>query len=87
MRLPDRAISSDVHVIQRADGRVIVARHYSGSPVGDPDGLDGEHLHADVAALRDASIEKVTVGDRDARRGTRGRAGPVPGRRTRAAPL
>ncbi|WP_433509228.1 NAD(P)/FAD-dependent oxidoreductase [Nonomuraea sp. CA-143628] len=61
-------LSSDVHVIQRADGRVVVARHYSGSPVGDPDGLDSERLHADAAAvlpaLRDASIEKVTVGRR-----------------------
>ncbi|MEV0381063.1 FAD-dependent oxidoreductase [Nonomuraea sp. NPDC050643] len=61
-------LSSDIHAIQRTDGRVVVARHYSGSPVGDPDGLDSERLHADAVAvlpaLRAAAIEKVTVGRR-----------------------
>lgn len=57
-----------VHAIQRRDGRVVIARHYSGSPVGDPDHLDAPGLLADTAGvlppLRQAEIEKVTVGRR-----------------------
>ncbi|WP_275558001.1 FAD-binding oxidoreductase [Streptomyces sp. 5-6(2022)] len=61
-------LSSDIHAIQRTDGRVVLAKHYSGTPVSDPAGLDGEGLLADAAAvlppLRGAEIEKVTVGRR-----------------------
>lgn len=57
-----------VHAIQRRDGRVVIAKHYSGSPVGDPDHLDAPGLLAEAAAvlppLRRAEIEKVTVGRR-----------------------
>ncbi|MBD3002649.1 FAD-binding oxidoreductase [Streptomyces sp. 5-10] len=61
-------LSSDIHAIQRTDGRVVLAKHYTGTPVSDPAGLDGEGLLADAAAvlppLRGAEIEKVTVGRR-----------------------
>ncbi|WP_326688363.1 MULTISPECIES: FAD-binding oxidoreductase [unclassified Streptomyces] len=61
-------LSSQVHAIQRRDGRVVIAKHYSGTPVSDPDGLDGEQLLAQAAdllpALREAEIEKITVGRR-----------------------
>ncbi|WP_060954082.1 NAD(P)/FAD-dependent oxidoreductase [Streptomyces hygroscopicus] len=61
-------LSSDVHAIQRTDGRVVLARHYTGTPVSDPAGLDGDGLLADAATvlppLRRAQIEKVTVGRR-----------------------
>ncbi|MQA11598.1 MAG: FAD-dependent oxidoreductase [Pseudonocardiaceae bacterium] len=61
-------LSFDVHAIQRPDGRLVIARHYSGSTVGDPDGLDSTQLLAEAAALlpalRDAEIEKTTTGRR-----------------------
>ncbi|MBO3682113.1 FAD-binding oxidoreductase [Streptomyces sp. NEAU-YJ-81] len=61
-------LSSDLHAIQRADGRVVIARHYSGTPTSDPDGLDGQQLLAEAAhmlpPLRGAEIERVTVGRR-----------------------
>jgi glycine/D-amino acid oxidase-like deaminating enzyme len=61
-------LSSDIHAIQRQDGRVVMAKHYSGSPVGDPDEVDGDQLLAEAARvivpLRHATVEKVTVGRR-----------------------
>ncbi|AGP61085.1 NAD(P)/FAD-dependent oxidoreductase [Streptomyces rapamycinicus] len=61
-------LAPDFHAIQRTDGRVVLARHYTGTPVSDPAGLDGEGLLADAATvlppLRRAEIEKVTVGRR-----------------------
>ena len=61
-------LSSDVHAIQRSDGRTVIAKHYTGTPVGDPAGLDSEKLLADTTAvlpaLAGAEIEKTTVGRR-----------------------
>jgi glycine/D-amino acid oxidase-like deaminating enzyme len=64
-RLFDKVIlSSHVHAIQRMDGRVVIAKHFSGSPVGDPSSPDPAEL-VEIAAkilpgLKGASIEKVT---------------------------
>lgn len=57
-------LTSMVHAIQRADGRVVIAQHFSGSPVGDPEVPDPEQLLAVAASvvpgLAGAQIEKVT---------------------------
>ena len=57
-------LGAHVHAIQRVDGRVVIAKHFSGSPVGDPSTPDPEEL-VRVAArvlpgLKDAVVEKVT---------------------------
>ena len=61
-------LTSDIHAIQRQDGRVVIAKHYSGTPVGDPDEVDGDQLLADaaqiIAPLQGARVDKVTVGRR-----------------------
>jgi glycine/D-amino acid oxidase-like deaminating enzyme len=57
-------LTSKVHAIQRADGRVVIAQHFSGSPVGDPEVPEPEQLLAVAASvvpgLAGARIEKVT---------------------------
>lgn len=57
-------LTSKVHAIQRADGRVVIAQHFSGSPVGDPEVPEPEQLVAVAASvvpgLTEAQIEKVT---------------------------
>jgi glycine/D-amino acid oxidase-like deaminating enzyme len=64
-RLFDSVIlGAHVHAIQRIDGRVVIAKHFSGSPVGDPSTPDPDEL-VRVAArvlpgLKDAVVEKVT---------------------------
>jgi len=57
-------LGAHVHAIQRVDGRVVIAKHFSGSPVGDPSTPDAQEL-VRVAArvlpgLKDAVVEKVT---------------------------
>ncbi|HYS64609.1 MAG TPA: FAD-binding oxidoreductase [Paraburkholderia sp.] len=57
-------LSSHVHAIQRMDGRVVIAKHFSGSPVGDPSTPVPEEL-VEIASkilpgLKGASVEKVT---------------------------
>ncbi|WP_244851049.1 FAD-binding oxidoreductase [Caballeronia sp. SL2Y3] len=57
-------LGAHVHAIQRIDGRVVIAKHFSGSPVGDPSTPDPEEL-VRVAArvlpgLKNAVVEKVT---------------------------
>jgi glycine/D-amino acid oxidase-like deaminating enzyme len=64
-RLFDSVIlGAHVHAIQRIDGRVVIAKHFSGSPVGDPSAPDPEELVRIAArvlpGLKDASVEKVT---------------------------
>ncbi|QIE30177.1 tRNA 5-methylaminomethyl-2-thiouridine biosynthesis bifunctional protein MnmC (plasmid) [Caballeronia sp. SBC1] len=57
-------LSAHVHAIQRVDGRVVIAKHFSGSPVGDPGTPDAEELVRIAAhilpGLSDAMVEKVT---------------------------
>lgn len=57
-------LGSHVHAIQRMDGRVVIAKHFSGSPVGDPSTPDPEELVRIAArvlpGLKDATVEKVT---------------------------
>lgn len=57
-------LTSKVHAIQRLDGRVVIAQHFSGSSVGDPSVPDPEKLLALAATvipgLERAQIEKVT---------------------------
>jgi glycine/D-amino acid oxidase-like deaminating enzyme len=61
-------LSSDVHAIQRSDGRTVIAKHYTGTPVDDPTDLDSEKLLADATSvlpvLAGAEIERTTVGRR-----------------------
>ncbi|AFT90010.1 tRNA 5-methylaminomethyl-2-thiouridine biosynthesis bifunctional protein MnmC [Paraburkholderia phenoliruptrix] len=64
-RLFDSVIlGAHVHAIQRVDGRVVIAKHFSGSPVGDPTTPDPDELIRIAArvlpGLKDATIEKVT---------------------------
>ncbi|SAK93608.1 FAD dependent oxidoreductase [Caballeronia hypogeia] len=64
-RLFDSVIlGAHVHAIQRVDGRVVIAKHFSGSPVGDPSTPDPEELVRIAArvlpGLKDATVEKVT---------------------------
>ncbi len=64
-RLFDSVIlGAHVHAIQRMDGRVVVAKHFSGSPVGDPSTPDPEELVRIAArvlpGLKDAVVERVT---------------------------
>jgi glycine/D-amino acid oxidase-like deaminating enzyme len=64
-RLFDSVIlGAHVHAIQRIDGRVVIAKHFSGSPVGDPSTPDPEELVRIAAhvlpGLKDAVVEKVT---------------------------
>ncbi|HEY2021497.1 FAD-binding oxidoreductase [Paraburkholderia sp.] len=64
-RLFDSVIlGAHVHAIQRVDGRVVIAKHFSGSPVGDPSTPDPKELVRIAArvlpGLRDAAVEKVT---------------------------
>ena len=64
-RLFDSVIlGAHVHAIQRADGRVVIAKHFSGSPVGDPSTPDPQELVRIAARivprLSDARVEKVT---------------------------
>ncbi|PMS32148.1 glycine/D-amino acid oxidase-like deaminating enzyme [Trinickia symbiotica] len=57
-------LGSHVHAIQRFDGRVVIAQHFSGSPVGDPSAPNPEQLVEVAAAilpgLKGAKVEKVT---------------------------
>lgn len=64
-RLFDSVIlGAHVHAIQRVDGRVVIAKHFSGSPVGDPGTSDAEELVRTAArvlpGLKDAIVERVT---------------------------
>lgn len=57
-------LSSQVHAIQRMDGRAVIAKHFSGSPVGDPSAPVPEELVENASRilpnLKGALIEKVT---------------------------
>lgn len=57
-------LSSHVHAIQRMDGRVVIAKHFSGSPVGDPGTPNAEELIGVAArvlpGLKGAVVEKIT---------------------------
>ena len=61
-------IAHDLHILQRFDGRVVMAKHYSGTPVSDPEGMDATILLARakelLPELAGGSIERVTVGER-----------------------
>ncbi|WP_184049791.1 FAD-binding oxidoreductase [Paraburkholderia sp. MM5384-R2] len=64
-RLFDSVIlGAHVHAIQRVDGRVVIAKHFSGSPVGDPNTPNAEELVRIAArvlpGLKDAAVERVT---------------------------
>jgi len=58
----------EVHLAQRPDGRIAVARHFAGSPVAEAGDVDRDALLAAAAgvlpALRGARVERVTVGRR-----------------------
>ncbi|WP_250511497.1 hypothetical protein [Caballeronia sp. GACF4] len=56
--------SPRVHAILRQDGRIVIAQHFTGSPLGDPTASDPRALletaRTVIAGLEDAVIEKVT---------------------------
>lgn len=61
-------LSPSVHVVQRADGRVAIADHYSGSPVHEQSAIDPNvalKRAIDVLPqLQHARVEQVTIGKR-----------------------
>ncbi|HEY3687085.1 MAG TPA: FAD-binding oxidoreductase [Streptosporangiaceae bacterium] len=58
----------NAHALQRPDGRVLIARHYAGTPVEEARDIDAELMLRDAAevlpALANAEVERVTVGSR-----------------------
>lgn len=60
MRLNPVLLSANIHAIQRSDGRVVLAQHFSGSPVGDPQAPNPEELR-DIAARRLPWLNKVPI--------------------------
>lgn len=57
-------LSANIHAIQRPDGRIVLAQHFSGSPVGDPQAPNPEELK-EIASrrlpwLKGVQVEKVT---------------------------
>lgn len=56
------------HALQRPDGRVLVARHYAGTPVEEAQEIDAEEMlrvaSGVLPALANAEVERVTVGHR-----------------------
>lgn len=57
-----------VHALQRIDGRVILGRHFTGTPLTDAGDLDADDLLADATelfpVLQDARVETITAGRR-----------------------
>lgn len=57
-------LSANIHAIQRPDGRIVLAQHFSGSPVGDPQAPNPEELRGVASQplpwIKDVPIEKVT---------------------------
>lgn len=57
-----------IHALQRPDGRVLVARHFAGTPVVEGTDINADALVAETAKMlpqvRDAQIERVTTGRR-----------------------
>lgn len=58
-------LSANIHAIQRSDGRVVLAQHFSGSPVGDPQTPNPEELRETASQrlpwLKDVPVERVTT--------------------------
>ncbi|MER6526102.1 FAD-binding oxidoreductase [Streptomyces sp. NPDC001508] len=61
-------ITADLHILQRPDGRVVMARHYSGTSATDGEGADANLLLARAGELlpelAGGSVERVTAGER-----------------------
>jgi glycine/D-amino acid oxidase-like deaminating enzyme len=53
-------LSSRIHAIQRNDGRIVLAQHFSGSPVGDPHTPDAEEIR-EMAATRIPGLQNVPI--------------------------